>query len=162
MILYYYIFQLNASLSFLENIDCLNYSKIAIYIQKKIKSDPMLRSCSPKRGTTYFSNENVNGFMKESAQCKNSFNPGTTSSIKKASSPYGHNLAQKYVLSKGTKSSIKLSHKYDSKKKYLFNNTAYGTPFEKTMSPSYLSTPNEKSFALQSKSLSQTLDLMMS
>ena len=89
----------------------------------------MLRSYSPKRGNTYYSNESIIGYTKETGTGKSPINSALLTSMKKPGSPYNNNLPKKYALNKSNKSTIKLSHKYDSKKKYLFNNTAYGTPF---------------------------------
>ena len=59
-----------------------------------------------------------------------------------------HNCYQKYIINRPSRGTKRLTHKYDSKKKYLFNATTSGTPFEKSAMLSYVSTPIEKSFNL--------------
>ena len=124
-------------------IEFLKHVVDPIIIKSKIVSNTiqMLRSYSPKQLKAYLSSSHLNCYLKESSGRKNSSNQSPMLPKQLGGTGQGH-ISHKYALSKGSKGSMKLSHKYDPKKKYLFNNTAYGTPTDGSMIPSYISTPN--------------------
>ena len=101
----------------------------------------MLRSNSPKQLKNCLSNSHLNCYSKDSSGRKNSSNQVSILQ-KKISNVSPGMVSQKYAINKGAKGTVKLGYKYDPNKKYLFNNTTYGTPLEKSAMNSYVSTPH--------------------